>query len=84
MKDWISKLLFLRILNLQSLLTNDNLDHLWDHCQEIGQSCESVLSTLSDLGLPYNVKPLWADFSDAGPGVGVSNFEVHFHDVEMA
>ena len=38
----------------------------------------------TNLGLPYNVKPYWADFSDAGPGVGVSKFEVQFCDAEMA
>ena len=36
------------------------------------------------LGKPYDVKPLWADLSSAGPRIGVSNFEVQFGDVEMA
>ena len=30
------------------------------------------------------VKPNWADLTDAGPGVGVSNFEVKFRDAELA
>ena len=30
------------------------------------------------------VKPRWADFTDAGPGVAVSNFEVSFRDAELA
>ena len=30
------------------------------------------------------VKPRWADFTDAGPGVGCSNFEVRFRDAELA
>ena len=40
--------------------------------------------THSELGLPYNMKPLWADVSDARPGVGESNFEVQFRDAKMA
>ncbi|CAB3980890.1 Transient receptor potential cation channel subfamily A member 1 [Paramuricea clavata] len=32
----------------------------------------------------HSVKPCWADFSDAGPGVGCNNFEVQFRDEEMA
>ncbi|CAH3158915.1 unnamed protein product, partial [Pocillopora meandrina] len=38
---------------------------------------------LGDLCLPP-VKPRWADLTDAGPGVGVSNYEVRFRDAELA
>ena len=38
---------------------------------------------LEDLCLPP-VKPRWADFTDAGPGVGVSNYDVRFGDTELA
>ena len=30
------------------------------------------------------VKPKWAYLTDAGPGVGVSNYIVRFRDAEMA
>ena len=30
------------------------------------------------------MKPRWADLTDAGPGVGVSNYEVRFRDAELA
>ena len=36
-----------------------------------------------ELNLP-RVKPRWADLTDAGPGVGVSNFSVQFRDAELA
>ena len=36
-----------------------------------------------NLKLP-KVKPRWADLTDAGPGVGVSNYLVRFRDTEMA
>ena len=36
-----------------------------------------------ELNLPP-VKPNWADLTDAGPGVGVSNYEVRFRDAELA
>ena len=35
------------------------------------------------LNLPL-LRPKWADITDAGPGVGVSNFEVRFRDAEFA
>ena len=42
-----------------------------------------ILAFIKRLDLPA-VKPRWADVTDAGPGVGVSNFEVRFRDAEMA
>lgn len=30
------------------------------------------------------MRPKWADLTDAGPGVGVSNFQVRFRDAEFA
>ena len=44
--------------------------------------CNKLLKTLNDMKLPV-VKPRWFENSDAGPGVGVSNFEVHFRDAEL-
>jgi len=38
---------------------------------------------MSDLRLP-TVKPRWTDLTDAGPGVGVSNYEIRFRDAELA
>ena len=38
---------------------------------------------LDDLCLPP-VKRCWADLTDAGPGVGASNYDVHFRDAELA
>ena len=38
---------------------------------------------LDDLCLPA-VKSRWADLTDAGPGVGVSNYDVRFRDAELA
>ena len=49
----------------------------------VTSSCKHGLEVLGDLCLPP-VKPRWADLSDAGPGVGVSNYEVRFRDAELA
>ena len=38
---------------------------------------------LDDLCLPA-VKLRWADLTDAGPGVGVSNYDVRFRDAELS
>ena len=46
-------------------------------------TCNGLLEKLAELKLPP-VKPRWADFTDAGPGVGCSNFEVRFRDAELA
>ncbi|CAB4042502.1 Transient receptor potential cation channel subfamily A member 1 [Paramuricea clavata] len=58
-------------------------------CEEFHQSiqdvticCEDILMIIKDLQLP-TVKPRWCDLTDAGPGVGVSNFEVKFRDAEI-
>lgn len=42
-----------------------------------------ILEHIAELKLPP-VKPNWADLTDAGPGVGVSNYEVRFRDAELA
>ena len=44
--------------------------------------CNKLLKTLNDMKLPV-VKPRWFENSDAGPGVGVSNFDVRFRDAEL-
>ena len=46
-------------------------------------ACKQGFNILGDLCL-QPVKPRWADFTDAGPGVGVSNYEVRFCDAELA
>ena len=46
-------------------------------------TCNGLLEKLAELKLPP-VKPTWADFTDAGRGVGCSNFEVRFRDAELA
>ena len=72
------KAIILKISNFQSLITNGNLDNLWDRYQETVLSCKSILGRLFDLGLPYNMQPLWTDFSDAGPGVECQTSKFNF------
>lgn len=70
--------------DLEKRLSDKNVTALWSGHQECTALCNGVLQQLHDLGLPYDVKPIWADLTDAGPGVGISNFEVRFRDAEMA
>ena len=42
-----------------------------------------LFDIFDNLKLP-KVKPKWADLTDAGPGVGVSNYLVRFRDAELA
>ncbi|CAB4007502.1 Transient receptor potential cation channel subfamily A member 1 [Paramuricea clavata] len=43
------------------------------------EKCHSLLEGIAELKFPP-VKPRWADFTDAGPGVACNNFEVQFKD----
>ena len=54
-----------------------------EKCLKISKVCEHGLGVLENICLPP-VKPLWADLTDAGPGVSVSNYEVPFRDAELA
>ena len=53
-------------------------------CLETTALCTEVLEKLGKLGIPSDVRPIWAGLTDAGPGVGISNWEVRFRDAEMA
>ena len=49
---------------------------------KVSQICQQVLKNISEFQLPI-VKPTWCDLTDAGPGVGISSFEVRFRDAEL-
>ena len=56
---------------------------LWeDFTKYVLPKANFVLDNVVELKLPP-VKPSWADLTDAGPGVGVSNFEVKFWDAKL-
>ena len=55
----------------------------WGDYVSILLKCTEVLDLIKSMHLPL-IKPRWAEFTDAGPGVGVSNFEVIFRDAELA
>ena len=61
-------------LNLGIFRTVEAYDELQAQAQEI-------LDRLKSLRLPQ-VKPRWAEFTDAGPGVGVNNIDVKFRTAE--
>ena len=73
---------------LSLLQSHDNIDdkedELLPQCSNaIGVTCTNMYDALLKLKLP-RIKPRWADLTDAGPGVGVSNFGVRFRDAEIA
>ena len=47
------------------------------------KKCLSLLEGIAELKFPP-MKPRWADFTDAGPGLACNNFEVQFRDGELA
>lgn len=76
--NFIDKAQKLHVDNLPAAL---NL--LQDQYDTVLKLCSAILEKIGELNLPP-VKPRWADFSDAGTGVGCNNFEVQFRDAEMA
>lgn len=54
-----------------------------DFTADVLRKANHILEHIAELKLPP-VKPNWADLTDAGPGVGVSNYEVRFRDAELA
>ena len=65
------------------LSTTSSKEDLLQKYRKYIKTCNGLLDKLADVKLPA-VKPRWADFTDAGPGVGCSNFEVRFRDAEFA
>ena len=61
-------------------MKNTELVHV---CVELKSKSSDLLDILDELNLP-KVKPRIAYLTDAGPAVGVSNFEVCFRDAELA
>ena len=53
-----------------------------DSFEELQSQAGKVLNQLNSLKLPP-VKPRWAEFTDAGPGVGVNNVEVKIRSAEL-
>lgn len=60
-----------------------NIAPLKELCLQQKELCLTVLRIIEDCKFPP-VKPRVAYLTDAGPGVGVSNFEVKFRDAELA
>ncbi|XP_035659798.1 uncharacterized protein LOC118404665 [Branchiostoma floridae] len=56
---------------------------LWQHYCDAMETCCTVQKFLSNLRLPQPC-PQLLELTDAGPGVGVSNFEVRFRAAERA
>ena len=60
----------------------NDVEGLHQLIRTVSSCCQKLLEILDDLKLPI-VRPRWCDLTDAGPGVGVSNFEVKFRDAEL-
>ena len=61
----------------------ENTHVIWIDYELLLLKCSELLHFFKLVLLPP-VKPRWADFTDAGPGVGVSNSEVQSRDAEPA
>ena len=67
------------LLNFQQSLQMFTEEVILTEYDAITAKLSYILNQINDLG-PVDVKPRWCDLSDAGPGVAVSNFDIHFRD----
>ena len=65
------------------LSTTSSKEDLLQEYRKYIETCNGLLDKLADVKLPA-VIPRWADFTDAGPGIGCGNFKVRFRDAEFA
>ena len=71
------------LLNFQQPLQMFTEEVILTEYNAITAKLSYILNQINDLG-PVDVKPRWCDLSDAGPGIAVSKFDVHFRDAELA
>lgn len=76
-KDVVKK--FCLVLLTSGNKVGKSYSNLYD---DLSNKCNKLLEMLQNLRLPV-VKPRWYDNSDAGPGVGITNFGVKFRDAEL-
>ena len=76
------KLEFLLEMCSKATAGENEVEELHQSIRDVAACCHDILEILVDLKLPI-VRPRWCDLTDAGPGVGVSNFEVKFRDAEL-
>ena len=68
-----------QILLMSGNKVGNSYSNLYD---DLSNRCNKLSEMLQNLRLAV-VKPRWYDNSDAGPGVGITNFEVKFRDAEL-
>ena len=76
------KLEFLVEMCSKATEVENDAEELHQLIRTVSSCCHELLEILDDLKLPI-VRPRWCDLTDAGPGVGVSNFKVKFRDAEF-
>ena len=59
-----------------------NANQLWTEYEATSAECEKSLQQIKSLNLPLVYSDILKT-TDAGPGVGCSNVEVRFRDVEI-
>ena len=68
--------------SLKEALINDTGKHV-SCMKSLKKSCHKLLAYIDSLKLPH-VRPYVFQLTDAGPGVGVNNFEAQFRETELA
>ena len=63
--------------------TIENAYCLWEHLEKVTDLCRSITAFIDNLHLPQ-LRDDIPQATDAGPGVGVSNIEVKYRDVEIS
>ena len=65
-----------------SLVNNENLEDILNFHEILQNNCSKCLEIISEFKLP-NICPRVLILTDAGPGVGISNYEQRFRDAEL-
>ena len=63
--------------------TIENAHCLWEHLEKVTDLCRAITAFIDNLHLPQ-LRDYILQATDAGPGVGVSNIEVKYRDVEIS
>ena len=58
-----------------TISTSKSFVNLWEKFIDLSSLCKGVLKLVEDME-PFPVRPVIAEYTDAGPGVGVKNLEV--------
>ncbi len=71
------------LINNIEKYTTASANCLWNHLEEVNGLCRAIIAFIDNMSLPP-LRDYILQATDAGPGVGVSNLEVQYRDIEIS